>query len=48
MTVKPLAPITITAHQREWLEEEKKRTGNTFAVLIRNLIQDKINKKESL
>ena len=48
MTVKPLAPIAITANQRKWLEDEKKKTGNTFAVLVRNLIQDKISKEESL
>ena len=47
MKAKPLAPIAITDNQRKWLEDEKKKTGNTFAVLVRNLIQDKISEKES-
>jgi hypothetical protein len=39
---KLLAPVRVTPKQRKWLEEERKRTGNTFAVIIRNLIQEKI------
>ena len=37
--MKTLPVIKITAEQREWLEEEKKRTGNSFTVTIRLLIQ---------
>jgi hypothetical protein len=41
-----LAPTKITEAQRKWLETEKKRTGNQFATIVRNLIQEKINKEE--
>jgi hypothetical protein len=39
-----LAPTKITEAQRKWLEAEKKRTGNQFAAIVRNLIQEQINK----
>jgi len=39
-----LAPTKITEDQRNWLKAEKKRTGNQFAAIIRNLIQEQINK----
>lgn len=41
MSDKMLAPIKITGNQRKWLEKEQKRTGNTFAVIIRALIQER-------
>lgn len=44
MEPKLLAPIKITGNQREWLEKEQARTGNSFSVIIRNLIQEKLNK----
>jgi hypothetical protein len=47
MSKKKLAPIEITKPQSDWLEAEKSRTGNTTATLIRTLIQEKIDKKES-
>jgi len=47
MPTKLLSPIRITDMQRKWLEDEKKRTGNTIAVLIRNLIQDKLTADEN-
>ncbi len=47
MSSKKLHPITITDAQRQWLEDEQKRTGNTFAVIIRNIIQNKIDNKGS-
>jgi hypothetical protein len=40
-----LAPTKITKPQRAWLVAEKKRTGNQFAAIIRNLIQEKISKE---
>jgi hypothetical protein len=40
-----LAPTKITEAQRKWLEGEKKRTGNQFASIVRNLIQEQINKE---
>ena len=46
MAIKILSPIRITEAQRKWLEAEQERTGNTFAVLIRNLIQEKITEIE--
>ena len=45
MSGKPLAPMKITKDQREWLEDEAKRTGNGIAVVVRGLIQDKVNEK---
>lgn len=38
-----LSPITITEDQRKWLDKEKVRTGNAFSVIVRDLIQEKIN-----
>ena len=32
-----------TQAQRDWLESEKKRTGNAFAVILKGLIQEKID-----
>lgn len=32
-----------TEPQKKWLEDEKKRTGNHYAVILRMLIQEKID-----
>jgi hypothetical protein len=40
-----LAPTKITEKQREWLVAESKRTGNSFAAIVRNLIQEKVSKE---
>lgn len=45
MAEKMLPPIRITKAQRDWLDDERKRTGNTLAVLVRNLIQERIPEK---
>lgn len=45
MKEKLLAPMKITKDQRAWLESEQKRTGNSIAVIIRTLIQDKIKQR---
>ena len=42
MKPKLLAPIKITDKQRDWLESEQKRTGNAISVIVRGLIQDKV------
>ena len=34
-----------TAAQREWMEQEKARTGNPFSVILKQLIQEKIDGK---
>jgi hypothetical protein len=44
MKAKKIAPIEPTVQQREWLDKEKERTGESFATIIRKLIQDKIDK----
>ena len=31
-----------TAEQREWLETEKKKTGNSFSTILKSLIQKEI------
>lgn len=41
-----IAPMKITKGQREWLEKEQERTGNSFASIVRNLIQINIDRKE--
>ena len=41
---KTLAPILVTAAQREWLDKEVVETGNSIAAVIRNLIQEQTNK----
>lgn len=46
MKQKKIAPFTVTASQREWVEKECKRTGETQATVMRRLIQDKINQSE--
>jgi len=46
MSTELLSPIRITEAQRKALEVEKKRTGNTFAVIVRNLIQEQLCKAE--
>lgn len=43
-----LPPIRATKAQKTWLEQEKKRTGNTLAVIIRGLIQEKMEHKRAL
>lgn len=32
-----------TKEQREWLESEKLKTGNAFSVILKGLIQEKID-----
>jgi hypothetical protein len=32
-----------TKEQREWIEKEKVRTGNSFAVILKGLIQKEID-----
>lgn len=39
-----LSPQKISEAQHKWLMDEKIRTGQTVAAIIRNLIQDKIDK----
>lgn len=45
MAAKKLAPIRVTEAQREWLEMEFARTGNTFAVLVRTLIDAEMRRQ---
>jgi hypothetical protein len=42
MSSKMLAPITLRPDQREWLAEEKERTGESFATIVRGLLQEKV------
>ena len=41
-----LAPIKITPVQRKWLEAQQKETGNSFAVIVRNLITEQISRTD--
>ena len=43
MTVKKIAPIQPTKEQREWLDFEILRTGNSQASIIRQLMQSEID-----
>lgn len=50
MKKKKLNPSDITNAQHKWLLDEKERTGNGIAAILRSLIQDKITesgKKDS-
>lgn len=40
-----LAPTPVPAAHKKWLDKEKKRTGNPFTVIVRDLIQEKINEE---
>ncbi len=42
MKPKVIPVIQPTHTQREWLNKEKERTGNTEAAIIRMLIQDRV------
>lgn len=47
--VQPVAPIKKipqflpTPQQRKWMEKKKKDTGNSFATILKDLIQEKID-----
>ena len=41
-----LAPVKLTPDQNQWLKDESFRTGNSKTVIIRSLIQDKIEGKK--
>ena len=43
-----LAPVKLTGPQDRWIEDESFRTGNSKTVIIRALIQEKIDKTEKL
>lgn len=45
MKVKNVPTFTPTSQQREWLEEEKRKTGNSFATIMKGLLQEKADKK---
>lgn len=44
MKAKVIPVVQPTQQQREWLDEEKKRTGNSEAAIVRGLIQKEIEK----
>ncbi|GAF72772.1 unnamed protein product [marine sediment metagenome] len=44
--MKRIAPVQITDEQREWVDNEQERIGNSIASIIRGLIQEKIDAKE--
>ena len=46
MATKMLSPIKLTLAQHEWLQKEHKRTGNPIAVIVRNLIQEQVEKSD--
>ena len=39
-----LAPVKLTAPQDEWIKAESFRTGNPKTTIVRNLIQEQIEK----
>ena len=41
---KVLAPVKLTESQDSWIEDESFRTGNSKTVIIRALIQEKLDK----
>ena len=44
MSTKMLAPTRLTKTQYEWLRAEQERTGNPMATIVRNLIQQQLEK----
>ena len=44
---KKLSPTNITEDQFKWLKAEKARTGNGVGCILRNLIQQEMNKAEA-
>lgn len=46
MQAKKISPINITKAQGEWLKLEKERTGNAYAAIVRNLIQEKVEESK--
>ena len=44
---KRIAPFGATNQQKEWLDNESKRTGNSQATVMRKLIQKEIDKEQS-
>lgn len=46
--VKRIATITPTEAQGQWLEDEKKRTNESYATIIRKLIQEKIDNETAI
>lgn len=45
MKVKMIAPVKPTKDQREWLDNEASKTGESQASIIRKLIQEKVNEQ---
>lgn len=43
MKPKVIPVIQPTKSQREWLDKEKERTGNSESAIIRGLIQEKLD-----
>tara|TARA_R110000868_G_scaffold144297_2_gene363228 strand:- start:852 stop:1001 length:150 start_codon:yes stop_codon:yes gene_type:complete len=43
-----LSPTRLTPGQYKWLRSEQERTGNPMAAIVRNLIQDQLEKKGKL
>ncbi len=41
--VKRIPTFEPTKQQRKWMEKEKKATGNSFATILKGLIQEKID-----
>lgn len=43
---KALLPnLTVTTSQKIWLENEREKTGHSFAGLIRNMINERMQKE---
>jgi hypothetical protein len=43
-----LSPTRLTPAQYDWLRSEQERTGNPMAAIVRNLVQDQLEKKGKL
>ena len=43
---RTISSQTIPDQQHEWLVKEKKRTGKGYNMLIRDLIQEKVDKEK--
>ncbi len=44
--ITAIPTFTPTKRQRAWIEEEKKETGNSFATILRGLLEEAAIKKD--
>ena len=46
--IKRVPTFLPTKSQREWLESEKEKTGESFSTILKALIQEKVSSKKQV